>query len=85
MTSTVKLQKSSLLFQPIFIVCVTLYNVTSISKRNVIHSFSKKKVFVLKFLFIEVIDPIYLIVVQNVRALFRHLTHKRRNTLPGNV
>ena len=47
--------------------------------------FLRKKIFVLKFLFIEVIDSIYLIVVRNVRALLRHLTHKRRNTLPGNV
>ena len=49
------------------------------------------KFFVLKFLFIELIESIYLILVQNVPALLRmydkryNITHKRYNTLPENV
>ena len=45
----------------IFFICV-IFNLN-------IHSFSKKKFFVLKFQFIEVINSIYLILVQYVPAL----------------
>ena len=62
MRSTVKLQKPSMAFQYIFIICIN-FNLN-------IHLFSKKKFFVLKFLFIEVINSIYLILVQYVPALF---------------
>ena len=44
MRSTVKLEKQSMEVQPIFIVCVTLYNMSSIFNLNV-RSFSKKEVF----------------------------------------
>ena len=42
-----------------------------------IHSFSKKKFFVLKFLFIEVINSIYLILVQYVPAHFSDVLYHR--------
>ena len=43
---------------------------SSIFNLNV-HSFYKDQFFILKFLFIEVIDSIYLIFVQNIQALSR--------------
>ena len=61
MRSTVKLQNLSMVFQQIFIISI-IFNIN-------IHSFSKRMFFVLKFLFIEVINSIYLILVQYVPAL----------------
>ena len=70
MQSTVKLQKLSMVFLPIFIVCLILYNVSSIFNLNV-HSFYKDQFFILKFIFIEVIESIYLIFLQNIQPLSR--------------
>ena len=53
----VKLQKSSMGFPRIFIVCITLYNVPSIFNLMLIR-FLRAKIFVLKFLLIEVIHSI---------------------------
>ena len=66
----VNMQKLLMVFKPIFILCVTLYNVSSIFNLNV-YSFYMDQFFILKFLLIEVIDSINLIFLQNVQALSR--------------
>ena len=53
----VKLKNSSMVIPRIFIVCITLYNVPSIFNLMLIR-FLRAKIFVLKFLLIEVIHSI---------------------------
>ena len=53
-----------------FLICATLYNVSSSFNLHVGH-FLKKNFFFLKFLFMEVIHCIYLVLVQNLPAILQ--------------